>query len=417
MDAQNKVKFCIIILCLILGTVLVLIVGRIGRQASDSASTKMNGQNIPSAKPTKNQSLGQNRNQEIKSKFLSNAHIDDEQYQLNNKVESPYTISQISELLGKATLQQDALRRAEEIKRIAAIMATEFPEQALEYLETFPFSDEDLTIFADAVVASLLDQGSDVAAAWSERIENVPLRFREIQTVGNHWASEDLEVAVEWSDNIEDLTSANAAKMGIAAVWAEKDLEKAQTWAHSIGHPFVRGQVLRTVGFVHMEKDVREAADWALETVFEMQPRIEILENAITVWSRRDREAATDWIENIDHPETQELLVGPHAAGWAQDDPLSAAAWVLQFPNSRMRNSNIIAVLSSFANSEPEEAMLWASSNLTDSQLRDAALQQVAGIWADYDPDGVRSWIKNSMDETTSSMLLEALGQKDTVTQ
>ena len=224
-------------------------------------------------------------------------------------------------------------------------------DEAMNYISSIPTGEEGnraRSFYTSMVASEMLEQGLDSAKDWVDSIRDPELRGGALSRVAESAVREDLESAVEWVTQYAGDESATRALGRIANEWAEDDPQAALQWADTLpdaaradayGQAFrewtredptaageylgnmpestARDSAVETYASSVAWREPETAIQWA-ETISDAETRTETLTNVARAWVRRDREAASTWLEGSGLPaETvQSVLEAPERGGF-----------------------------------------------------------------------------------------------------
>ncbi len=183
-----------------------------------------------------------------------------------------------------------------------------------------------------------------------------------------------------------------------AKKWVTDDLQAAQRWAEGIDDPDIRYHVIKTIALTMLETP-EKAAEWVMEMFPGMQSRGRIFLEIMPVWRRKDLSGMSKWLAQLSDDPVQQGLITINGVIWAREDPLAALKWILQFPESKVRNQSLLPVLHKFASMEPERASIWALKHFPESETRYVALHQTTSIWQAYDKEFAIYWMEHNLSD------------------
>ena len=116
---------------------------------------------------------------------------------------------------------------------------------------------------------------------------------------------------------------------------------------------------------------------------------------ACAEWGRNDPQAALDWAASLpaDAPHKNQALSGA-VAGMVKGDPRRAAAFVQQHLGDEQEGGLILAVAltSSWAETDPQAAVGWINSAVTDKFMRTNVLSSLMREWIAVDTQAAADW-------------------------
>jgi hypothetical protein len=224
----------------------------------------------------------------------------------------------------------------------------------------------------------------------------------------------------------------------VSRALAARQPETAIAWLQSLSSPELRRILLNSVVEVWGTANPKDAGQF----VSQMPKGAEqdaAVERLAGTWGKANPGDAVRWAETLNGSARNAALVSI-ASGWARKDPVAATQWAGTWPtDSPVRSKTIKDALSywvmqdsraagSFVGTLPQadqpqaieavapvmaqqdapKAIAWAKS-LTDSDIRDIALQQVVTRWADNEPAAAAPWVLTEPEGTARAELVHTI--------
>lgn len=175
-------------------------------------------------------------------------------------------------------------------------------------------------------------------------------------------------------------------------LYIHKDSQGMPGWVETLPSGYIReiasGQLVQRWA----RSDPQAARVWMEEHVDMASNTLPTYE-LVRSWALTDPQAAVEWLSALP-PEHQEAR---HYSGlfqrWLGADQLAAARWLADAEPSPMLDEPFEQFAGWIMNSNPAEAMTWASS-ITDSERRAKAIGKVRDSWAQRDPDSFAEFLK-----------------------
>ncbi len=235
-----------------------------------------------------------------------------------------------------------------------------------------------------------------------------------------HLAKEDPATALRQAFEGED---ANEFAQLVFNTWADQDLVAATDFFHALrqeNEPLAVGGLASPLVRAMVKQNPAAAFDW-IDTLPENQ-REDVTHEAFQVLSHVDaEEAARQLLQRKDLP-GRIRIAGDIAQGWAQTEPEKALTWAKDLPAdirasalvnaSRLLAEKDFAAALAYATSAPSDqagelfqglagrtpsdqaaAVATQLTRLPEDAERAQAAQQVAGIWAQTDPEATSAWL------------------------
>jgi hypothetical protein len=238
------------------------------------------------------------------------------------------------------------------------------------------------------------------------------------------WARHDLPAALAWLMELPEGRTKNWANEGVVEPWSRADPRAAAAYFESF--PGRNQYMLMHVAGIWASKDLHEAAAWAAG----LQPggsQSGVLSKIISVWARKDPEAAWNFATSVDAgllAEDRGRALGFIASAWAdqdvekalswfqdlspgmvssdgveaiwvklaEDDPRSAAGFLASLPAGIPRSEAVVKLAAMWAHEDIGEALVWLDELRGEEQGQ--ALGEVMETWAESDPQAALSYLR-----------------------
>ena len=155
------------------------------------------------------------------------------------------------------------------------------------------------------------------------------------------------------------------------------------------------------------------AAEWA-KSLEDGRARSQALNGVVMAWADVDPASAAAWVVQL--KDNNDWLVASVAGPWGRKDPRSAASWVeglSQGPSKTMACQNLGM---SWGSSHREDAMAWAEK-IQNEEEKQAALGGIARVWAGTDNTAALQWAQSLADEKCKrgmvAQVVSGWGMKD----
>lgn len=260
----------------------------------------------------------------------------------------------------------EAARSMQIQQAAAAIALADFPE-VLSYLRQF--DREDLS-------ASLT---ADLANGIMER-----------------WAGADLKGLSDWAAQSPPGTLRDDAISCVVQETAAKDPAAAETWSRELRDPEARTSALRDLA-QHQTVDHPEEALRLLKDLPQDPEDLETnaqISLAASNWAHDHPEDATRWVGQLEaSPMKTEALAGI-AISMAEKSPAAAAAFAVdEMPVCQRQSDTVVGVVQLWAQQDPLTAADWVSQ-FPAGPMKDSASRTLVAIWSQTAPDKAGSWLK-----------------------
>jgi RNA polymerase sigma factor (sigma-70 family) len=331
------------------------------------------------------------------------------------------------------------------ISQVAQAWGDAKPEQAAEWVSTLSNSRERWQAASYMVQGFAAADPKTAAQFVQTHFSESPDYLRPWTIVSEQFAKKDLKGAVEWMKQIPSESLRAVAFNSLATEWAHSDPAAAAAFARTLPN-----EDPNSAGLSEAERILASDRKLANERV---------LQSIITEWSHQDPKAALKSVEQFpdsnqgthlntalrtwaksNPQEAARYVAADMASGdlqmsaaaavasvWATSDPLTAAEWVIRFPDGSVKERAMSGLVSSWAASDVSKAENWLSSQtanqipaetiasfvaaasksapavaanwserLPPGAQQDALVNLVAGTWSGIDSAACTAWIQKS---------------------
>ncbi len=174
--------------------------------------------------------------------------------------------------------------------------------------------------------------------------------------------------------------------------WAQTDPAAASVWAAQIQEGPVHGEALEQVAIAWANSDFPAASAWlgALrEGAGKQTATLAMTYEA----ARRDPMTALDLVAGLEPSCDRDQALTHGLSQWADADPVAAAAWAAQVPDTALRQRLLGALAVSIAERDGITAALVAATTLNSTAEQGRAATAIAQRWAQTAPEEAADWL------------------------
>ncbi|MCE9612833.1 MAG: hypothetical protein K8T26_01065 [Lentisphaerae bacterium] len=206
------------------------------------------------------------------------------------------------------------------------------------------------------------------------------------------WALQDVEDAAAWVSGMPGGAARQAGMDQVAIAWVGQDAGAALAWARQLPAGQEREQAVRQVAYEVSRTQPAEALQLALALPAD-RARDELLRHAALQWAAQDPAAAAAWATALDDSTLREAVMASIAASWAEQDPLGAAEMVTQAMSpGRAQDDALIAIVQRCTQQNPLRAAEWVSQ-FPETALKETAMDNLVAIWSHQDAASLDAWL------------------------
>jgi hypothetical protein len=307
---------------------------------------------------------------------------------------------------------------------VTAQMARSNPGEALRFIESRTLNHNALRSAYSSIYGVWAAEDPQAAMASAQSIERADLRQQIYQSIFYQWYREDPDASLAAIDGLSSSRDRIRAYQRIIWQLAEDDPAKAEQILERIPLGQERSQMVSNIANQMARDDPQKALEW-VDRQQDMQGKNWALNNVLSQWARNDPlgalqyafklpntsnkdnalgsafnayidsepEAAIQWVKSVDDEQMRSRLLRNQAYNLGRHMPEEALAlgeYITPGTNQRSFYSNI---LNSWSNEQPDKAIEWFQSNITDPELTEYLGQTIAGNLVQHDPEKAIAFI------------------------
>lgn len=222
------------------------------------------------------------------------------------------------------------------------------------------------------------------------------------------WAESDPVAAAQWAQQFPEGDLRNAMYEQIAAAWANSDLSGATDWLNTL--PDGIGKQTATVTTANEAARTEPISALTLAVQLPATPeRNALLTYAVSQWATENFSAAAEWAGTIaDAGLREDMLSAIAVAAASADAPAAATLVASAFAPGVVQARTAVAITQRWVQTAPEEAAAWVVQ-FPDLPLRDAAVENLVGLWALSDASAAANWVNALPDGALREAATQAL--------
>ena len=232
--------------------------------------------------------------------------------------------------------------------------------------------------------------------------------FRELLL--RRWAEGNPKTAADWIEQFRGLSVCGDYLVQVAVAWADTDYVAAWAWANSLPEGESKQKALMAAAYEESRFDPKTVLA-ATSTLPSSADRDRLLAYAVSQWTSSDPAAAKLWVEKLSNPTLRQMLGASAVVALADSDGAGAANLAAEFLDSGPEQDRVaVAVVQRWAQNVPLSAAQWIIQ-FPDTPVREEALQALATVWTAHDNDGMSSWLNSLPNGPLRSAAAEAQSQ------
>jgi hypothetical protein len=324
--------------------------------------------------------------------------------------------------------------------RLTELIATQWsrtnPSEAARWVEGL--SRQDQGRYAYRIAEAYVAQKPSEALAWGLRLAGSPERYLWSSMLGE-MAKYDPDQALQIAQSAESPAQRAQAMGKVLAAIAQTNPSLAMTHLMKLPAGGMRSEVLGEVARSVAALTPAQALDW-LNDIDEKSLQLEAANGLGWAMSSRNAEAAAQLVDRIPK-EARANWITAVALGYASSDVEKGRQWVRRYGNEGAQTATQFA--RAVASRNPEAAVQLVedaaddqerdkllrgllpplaehspalaarlASRVTNDDLRERSIIDVAGTWAQYDPPAARKWVTSLDDGPAKEQALTVLVQR-----
>jgi hypothetical protein len=216
------------------------------------------------------------------------------------------------------------------------------------------------------------------------------------------WAEGDPAGAREWSLAQPEGPVGQDALEQVAIADSSKNMSQTTAWVMALPNGENEQAAKVTVGYEAARTDPVQALDLA-STLPPSPQRDDLLVHAASQWSVDDSSNAVNWALSVTDPQLRDRLVSAVAVASAEQDPVAAATLAAQaIPPGQQQDRAVVSIVQRWAEKSPEQTAAWVMQ-FPETPLREAALQGLLSVWVGQNTDAAQTWISQPPNSESSA--------------
>jgi len=304
---------------------------------------------------------------------------------------------ELIEGLDQRNVELDSLVTGIELEQIGEILNSVVRDRPNELMPEF----------AVLLLRRWVEGNPVAAAAWAEQLPSGPISAQAFEHLGIVWTDSDPSAAVRWAQGLTNGVGKEIVLRAMAGELARTDPLDALRLELQLVPGIERDDLLTRTTEEWAASDPSSAAAWAGQ-IADSALRDQLLSRITVEWSEHDPvKAATLLLNSTVSGRTQDDAVVGIVERWVQTDPIQAAAWVAQFPESMrgVASQNLVAV---WARNNPEAAGTWLNT-IEHGPAQDLAIVAYVSALKSHGSPLLLTWAKSISDVPLRQVILAGL--------
>ena len=206
------------------------------------------------------------------------------------------------------------------------------------------------------------------------------------------WTEGSPQAAADWVLQSVPESMRSQAIDTVALVWANQSLTGATEWARQLPDDQERHGGLLSIASEVRRTDPLAALRLAVELPANTA-RDELITHSASEWAAKDSRAAGEWVKQIGDSSLRERISVNIATQWGESDPVAAATFALEaLRPGRNQDDALLGIVQRWVQKQPDEAAAWVVQ-FPEGKLRATAMQELVKLWADQNVEQAGQWL------------------------
>ena len=232
----------------------------------------------------------------------------------------------------------------------------------------------------DLLVRRWAETDPSAAAAWVTQLPPGSAAQSALQQVGLAWANVNLAGAMKWLGTVPEGSAKEAVTLDIAYEAARTDPVSALRLASPLPDTLARNNLLSFAVSQWAETDASTAGAWVAQIADDVLRQQLEARVAVALAGRDGAAAATIVGTALTPGPEQDRTAVSIVQRWAQTSPQTAAEWIMQFPDSPVRDSAARNLMAIWTPQDTTASSLWLNSLPAGSLRASASAAQTLAL-------------------------------------
>ncbi|WPJ94324.1 hypothetical protein SH580_12845 [Coraliomargarita algicola] len=294
-----------------------------------------------------------------------------------------------------AIIEADQLTTASKRDAYGAILAylgANAPSRGLELLETLPNTASIAWSYQQSFVSSWVKKDLQAAGRQLIAMESSELQNQLIGAFMSRAAYRDIDATLEWAEKNNQNPALDHGWRSLMWALARSDLDKGIALISNDGlvTPQARDGFLKS----WLTINPQEVANWS-QLHLDSNEITDIFRHDIRQITQSAPSAAMQLIDLMSPGDARDSVIQQNIYGLAAADTMGTLNWVLTQPDDAIRQAALQNVIGSWANIEPEQAAAYTFENFSENSILLVDLaKSVASNWAKHAPSEALIWAR-----------------------
>ena len=264
----------------------------------------------------------------------------------------------------------------------------------IQELDLTQFSQTDLDHLLGAPVIAVVNQDPKRAVELLNLVLNAPADL--YSKVSGDLARQDLQFAKQWMETISNPEGRVNAAAAMMEVWTENEPDLAIRWL-SKENENTRNGLAHHVARALSKTEPQNAGNYLIKNLPEQELTSAIIQSEMLKnWNKKDPVSAANWVLNLPESEDKPQLIHNAVRSWVRKDYTAAKAWVLDIDAPQQKDEAIFGIVyGQLTENNHAELIEWADNNLSRSS-KDIRLSMLVEEWLLKQPQPAKDWILQS---------------------
>jgi hypothetical protein len=212
------------------------------------------------------------------------------------------------------------------------------------------------------------------------------------QLLVQRWTENDAPAAAAWAAGLTEGSGRRSALEHVAITWANRDLPAAVAWLQTL--PEDESRLPAAVGLAYEAARTDPVTALQVASALPSSPeRDELLVHALSQWAAAEATQARAWAGQVADLALRQRLVAAVAVAVAEQDGQAAATLAATALGAGAEQDHAaVSILQRWAQQSPMAAAAWLVQ-FPDLPVREAAVHNLVALWAGQNLEAVGDWL------------------------
>ncbi len=310
------------------------------------------------------------------------------------------------------------------LSTITGQIALNDPVKALELVKSRNLNHNALRSAYSSIYQSWASKDPQAALAAAQNLDRADMRQQIYQRIFAQWYRDNPDASLAAIDSLPGERDRARAYQNIIWQLANDDPAKAESILQRVPVGQERSQMISNIANQMAREDPQAALVW-IDQQQDIQGKNRALSNVLSQWARSEPLAALQYATNLPNNSNKENALSSAFNAYIDSEPDAAVQWIQsldddvtrsrllrnqaytlgrQMPEEALRLAEYItpgndqrnyysSILNSWSNGQPDKAIEWFQTHVTDPELAESLGQTIAGNLVKHNPEKAIAFI------------------------